>query len=207
MPNELTTGTRRTGTLIDFNPETPPVHVALERSEDGISVTVPWTGDESPYAAWFGADEMRRRTESSDKLPSRSVPKRLLFQDSHGSVLLTGCWPQGFHYTFHGPGSGTVWARAAILDVDADVDFDHPQGLQTEISGLRDWLNVTSWSRETDWDGDRPNFDIYSLKASPIVVGTFGGLDFQLRPPGKSSPTEASTRSFFSTCASLLSQR
>ena len=117
MSNELTTGTRRTGNLIDFDPDTPHVHVTLERSADGISLTIPWSGEDSPYSAWFDGDGSWRRTRNVSGSSPTSLPKRLLFHDSHGSVMLIGCWARGFHATVGGPGSGTVWARAAILGV------------------------------------------------------------------------------------------
>ncbi|MFC5730447.1 HEPN domain-containing protein [Nocardioides vastitatis] len=193
MANELTTETRRTGNLIDFDPDTPHVHVTLERSTDGISVTVPWSGEDSPYPAWFGTDGSWRRTKSEGRAP-RSVPKRLLFQDSHGSVMLIGCWARGFHSTIDGPGSGTVWSRAAILGVDADVDFDRPHGLQTEISGLRDWLKVTSWSEETDWEENGLVARIHSLRAPMIEIGTFNGISFEFRQSWQIVPDDGRDR-------------
>lgn len=182
MSNELGKGTRRTGNLIDFDPATPHVHVTLERSADGISVTVPWSGEDSPYSGWFDTDGSWRRSGSESGRSSRSVPRRLLFQDSHGAVMLTGCWARGFHTTIAGPGSGTVWSRAAILGVDTDVDFDRPHGLQTEISGLREWLDVTSWSEETSWEDGRLAATIHSVETPLIEIGTFKGVSFDLRP-------------------------
>ena len=192
MSNELTMTTRRTGNLIDFDPATPHVHVTLERSANGIRLTVPWSGEDSPYAAWFDGDGTWRRTKSGSS--PTSVPKRLLFEDSHGSVLLTGCWARGFHATIGGPGSGTVWSRAAILDVDADIDFDTPHGLQTEISGLREWLNVTSWSEEINWEAGRLVARIHSLSGPPIAIGEFNGLSFELTPDWRVVPDPDSDR-------------
>lgn len=182
MANELTRTTRRTGGLIDFDPDTPHVHVTLERSADGICLTVPWSGADSPYSAWFGRDELWRRAKSLSNTSPKGLPKRLLFQDSHGSVLLTGCWARGYHTTIGGPGSGTVWSQAAILGVDTDIDFDHPHGLQSEISGLREWLGVTSWSEDVDWKGDHLAAEIRSVRAPSIEIGSFDDLTLELRP-------------------------
>lgn len=194
MSNELTITTRRTGNLIDFNPDTPHVHVTLERSAEGIRLTVPWSGEDSPYSAWFDRDGAWRRTKSvSGSWPTR-VPTRLLFQDAHGSVMLTGCWARGFHTTLGGPGSGTVWSRAAILDVDADIDFDLPHGLQAEISGLREWLHVTSWSEETNWEEDGLVARLHSLRTPAIAIGEFNGLSFELRPDWRVVPDRGSDR-------------
>lgn len=53
MPNELALGTRRVGDFIDSYPDTPLVKVTLERSEKGISVTIPWSDSDSDHARWF----------------------------------------------------------------------------------------------------------------------------------------------------------
>ncbi len=106
MPNELTLGTRRIGDFIDFYPETPSVKVTLERSDKGISITVPWSDPDSDHARWFtdgmGGMEIPPRP---DPLP---LPKRVLFLDSNGPVLLIRCRARGFHSTMFGPGSGTL---------------------------------------------------------------------------------------------------
>jgi hypothetical protein len=190
MPNELTMGTRRTGNLIDFDPDTPHVHVTLERSSEGISATVPWSGEDSPYAAWFDAGDSRRLRKSDRGGSPRTMPRRLLFQDSHGSVLLTGCWARGFHATIDGPGSGTVWSRAAIMGIEADIDFDRPHGLQTEISGLREWLKVTSWSQEIPYEDGALVARIHSLRTPVIEIGTFKGISFEFRPAWQIVPED-----------------
>lgn len=63
------------------------------------------------------------------------MPKRVLFSDSHGSVLLTRCWARGYHSNLMGGGSGKIWSRAAIIDVLGDIEFDRPHGLK--IGDLR----------------------------------------------------------------------
>lgn len=130
MANELTPGTRRVGDFYDFDANTPEVNVALEYSERGIGVTIPWSVDDSPYASWFLKESGWPRVSPGEAfLP----PKRVLFHDSRGSVLLIGCRASGFHTNIGGPGSGTLWARAAVMGVRENVDFDHPHGLQTEV--------------------------------------------------------------------------
>lgn len=179
MANELSEGTRRVGALIDFDPNTPEVTVTLERSERGIGVTVPWTGPDSPYSAWFmnhdgfGADD-------DDADPPRA-PRRMLFADSHGAVLLVGCWARGFHSAWRGPGNGHVWAKAAIIGVDRDIDFEQPHGVQTNISGLREWLGISSWDNTHEWSDDGIAFTLTSVRASAIEVGEFAGLALELR--------------------------
>ena len=129
MPNELLKGTRRTGDFYDSYKDTPQVKVTLERSDARINVTVAWSNPEVPYAAWFISDG-----DFVSGAEPKPMPKRVLFHDSHGTVLLVRCWARGFHANFGGPGSGTLWARAAIMGVREDKEFDRPHGLQTEIS-------------------------------------------------------------------------
>lgn len=109
------------------------------------------------------------------------MPKRVLFVDSHGSVLLIRCWPRGFHTNLGGPGSGTLWARAAVLGPRKNLEFERPHGLQTEISGLRAWLGVTSWREEHEWRLSRAA-TLTSHDAAPIQVGAHNGVALEFRP-------------------------
>ncbi|MBD7949918.1 ApeA N-terminal domain 1-containing protein [Oerskovia rustica] len=180
MANKLEMGIRRVGDLIDFNQDTPEVKVTLDRSEKGISVTVPWSDPDSPYAQWFLRDGGRIEIPPRpDPLPA---PKRVLFHDSHGSVLLVGCFPRGFHSNVMGPGSGTLWARAAIMGVDGDVNFERPHGMQTEISGLRAWLGITSWQEEFDRADGHRRARLRSQHTPDIGLGEHGGVSLCFRP-------------------------
>lgn len=144
MPNDLKPGTRRTGDLIDFDPDTPPVKVVLEWSEQGISVEVPWSTPDDYYASWFLREGFQGLL-AADK----PIPKRLKFADTHGALQLVGCWPRGFHSDFSA-GTGRVWAHFAVMDVHDDTDFLQVDGIRSEVSGLREWLRVSSVSEEID---------------------------------------------------------
>lgn len=162
MPNELKPGTRRTGDLFDFDPKTPPVKVVLERTEQGISVEVPWSGPDDYYASWFLEGNLL-----GNQIKPRPAPKRLLFVDSYGAVQLVGCWARGYH-TNLATGTGRVWAQFAVMDVDVDVDFLQVNGLQSEVSGLREWLGVSSvWE---DLDGPTRSLAIVAKSADEIVI-------------------------------------
>lgn len=50
MANRREPGTRRIGTLLDFNPDTPEVPATLTLSADDLYVTVQWQKDDSPSA-------------------------------------------------------------------------------------------------------------------------------------------------------------
>lgn len=178
MPNELILGSRRTGDLIDFDPGTPEVKVTLERTERGISLTVPWSDPASPYARWFLDGSV---TFNDERLDPVSVPSRLLFQDSHGAVLLVANWAHGFHANLLGPGSGTVWAQYAVLGVREDLDFTAIDGMRTEISGLRAWLGVTSWRTGFDHRAEH-QFEAQSLRVAPLEIGRYRSNSLRFLP-------------------------
>lgn len=190
MPNELLKGTRRTGDLYDTYEETPEVKVTLERSDSGIGLTVAWSGPEVPYAAWFMSQGTISLGAKSTAEP-KPVPKRVLFHDSHGTVLLLRCRARGFHASLGGPGSGTLWARVAVMGVERDTEFDRPHGLQTEISGLREWLGVTSWKEERLG----PEVILRSLEPTTLKAeGEHGGLTLDFRPGWAVSPEPGQDR-------------
>lgn len=192
MANKLEMGVGRVGDLFDFNHDTPEVKVTLDRSEKGISVTVPWSEPDSPYAQWFLGDGGRIEIQPRpDPLPA---PKRVLFHDSHGSVLLIGCFPRGFHSNLMGPGSGRLWARAAIMDVDGDVNFERPHGMQTEVSGLRAWLGITSWQEERSWANGHRRAYLRSQDTPAIELGEHGGVSLRFRPGWRIAPEDGGDR-------------
>lgn len=172
MPNEFEVGTRRQGGLIDFDPNTPHVSVVLARSSDEITVGVPWTDYSSPYSGWFVDRELTRADEDPD-LP---VPKRLCFQDTDGAILLIGCYRGGFKTTWHGPGSGFVNARLAVIGVRDDLDYSHLNGLRSTVSGLRSWVGTRTVSEFDDFDGERRTLTFSVRSTEPIEIPGVGGL-------------------------------
>lgn len=191
MANDLAEGTRRTGDLFDAYPDTPEVKVTLERTKAGIDLTIAWSSPDVPYADWF----LRNGgyLEGTEPDVSRPVPKRVLFHDSHGAVLLVRCWAQGYHANAFGPGSGTLRARAAILDVERDIEFERPHGIQTEISGLRQWLGVTSWVEALDKHSP-PGIAIRSVNRPATEIGLFDGVTLRLSPYWQYVPDRGSDR-------------
>lgn len=185
MPNVLPLEARRVGDLYDSYEDTPEVKTTLYRSERGVEVTIAWSGPEVPYAAWFMKEPMfsRNVTQSNE---GRPLPNRLMFQDSSGSVLLIGCRASGLQASMHGPGSGTIRARAAILGVDRDFEFDQPHGIRTQITGLREWVGVSSWLTEFEHPTGAV---INSQKLSVYNIGERDGLKIALVPSWRVNPT------------------
>lgn len=179
MANELGLGARRVGDFADFNPDTPPVKVVLEHSTRGIGLTLSWTNVDDPYASWFLREERGVRAVPSFEGPP--VPTRVAFQDSYGAVLLTGCHASSFHTIIRGPGSGTLWSRAAIMGVKDDVDFESPHGLESDISGLRAWVGSTSWDDTTVYEYASKETVIRSLEVPDIEIGEYQGNQLALR--------------------------
>ncbi|MBT1683195.1 HEPN domain-containing protein [Curtobacterium flaccumfaciens] len=182
LPNELKLGTRRTGDLIDFDPDTPEVKVVLDWSEHGISVEVPWSAPDDYYASWFLRDGLQG-------LPAvnKPIPKRLMFADTHGALQLVQCWPRGFHSNL-ASGTGRMWARFAVMDVRDDIDFQHIDGIRSEVSGLREWLRVSSVSEELD--PPSKTITVVGKPADEIIVApnlTFVPTWSTERPDGEDS--------------------
>lgn len=178
MANELLNGTRRTGDFFASAGDAPTAKATLARTDQGISITIAWSHPDVPYANWFLDDSTF--PWDGQHLPN-STPKRVMFYDSHGRVLLIRCRAFGYHANYGGPGSGTLWARAAIMDVFEDKEFDRPHGLQTEISGLREWLGSSSWEEQIDRSGGRVRVTLRSLETNRIEIGEHEALALYFR--------------------------
>lgn len=180
MANELTAGQTRVGDLFDGDADTPSVQVALERSARGVSVTVPWRDRDSPYAEWFLHQLHGKRIDGTQDEPV--IPRRLLFKDGQGHVLLIGCWPGRHQWNLLGAGSGTLWADIAIVGPHEPLEFDMPHGLETEISGLRRWLEMSSWDETRPYDNDRRCVAFSSKAEPPIELDSSKGITTTLQP-------------------------
>nr|WP_299058106.1 HEPN domain-containing protein [uncultured Nocardioides sp.] len=80
-----------------------------------------------------------------------------------------------------GPGRGRIWARAAVIGVGEDLNFGSPDGLKAHISGLREWLGVTSWDFRTPSEVGG-GAEVRSVDPAPVHLGEFNGLDLSLQP-------------------------
>lgn len=141
-----------------------------------------WSSPKSPYASWFVASE-------DGRLP---VPTQLRFEDVHGIVELVGCWAQGARTKIHGAGSGRIWARYAVLEVQNDADYTRAEGLRSEIPDLRAWLGLRSWAQEFDAAHDHRATFIRTARG-PLLIGEDDGVAVSLEPH---SGWESSARSW-----------
>lgn len=194
MPNNLGPGTRRSGSFFDFNPDTPPVTVTLEHNDQGLDVIIPWSDESSPYSRWFTSmNGIRQIPPPPDPPP---LPRQALFHDSHGSVLLQRLWTGGYHANLlGGPGSGHLRAQVAVMGVSENIDFDHPHGMQTEISGLQSWLGTSSWNQT--FTGSKEGARNVEVRAEPppeMEIGVHNGCAVSLLPGWKLSPRDEQGR-------------
>ncbi|KQM57517.1 hypothetical protein ASE64_15260 [Agreia sp. Leaf210] len=97
------------------------------------------------------------------------MPKQLLFDDSHGTVLLVDCWARGFH-TNLSSGSGRVWAKYAIPGIQENTDFLQINGARSLVSGLHEWLGKRSI--ETDVDRESRALTVTAKSGSPVLVNS-----------------------------------
>jgi hypothetical protein len=174
----------RIGALVDFNPETPNHTAMLVRSDNGISLTVPWSHRDSPYARWF-VDRDPFSGASEERI---TAPSQLRFQDVHGAILLVGCYARGYRADVFGPGEGTVWARYAVVKALGVKPYAELHGLRAEVSGLRQWLGIRSW--QVTWKSVEPrgitvtSENIPTVKVGPIEAT---GLELSFEPAWKFS--------------------
>lgn len=142
MVNELNVGDRRYGNIIDGDPDTPLLSATLVRTEMGVSFSMTFNHEETPeYRRWFTADELLTADGLAESKPV-GPPSELMFEDSHGRIALLGCRAANWHTNFH-TGYGTIEAKAAVVGAPS-VAYARITGLQSEISGLRSWVGITS---------------------------------------------------------------
>lgn len=141
MANELKLGEARVGQIIDFDPKTPAAQVQLELTDSAVEIKMAWPGPDSPYILWFTDNMLLSGISERRRI---GPPRQLAFHDSFGSVTLVGCSARSSRLNLGGPGIGTLRARFAILGTAEPADFARPHGVRSRITGLREWLGVSS---------------------------------------------------------------
>jgi hypothetical protein len=152
MPNQLIVGKPRYGSLSTGNADTSEVSATLERTSEGIFLSLTFSHDESPeYAQWFTPNYFGIAAITAEKTrPRPSVPAALFFHDSYGAVALVGCRNAGYH-TNHRIGSGRVYVGAAVLAAPSTAHAK-VMGMRSEVSGLRAWLGTSAISQTRNFD-------------------------------------------------------
>ncbi len=67
------------------------------------------------------------------------------------------------------------------MGVREDTEFDRPHGVQTEISGLREWLGVTSWEEVQEKSDGTRKYILSSLDTATLNVGEHSGMALDFR--------------------------
>ena len=173
--NTLAIGDRRFGQLL--GEESAESSVSLERTSEGIVLTVWWaSSDSGSFVGWFRSS---RDFPSSVDEPEPVPPRRLTFRDARGVVGLLGCHKGGYTTNLGGPGTGRVLVQEAVFGAPAPVDFDSVAGLRSTVSHLRSWVRAHSWVHEEDSSGALA----YRKELSEdIDLGVWGGVQMALQP-------------------------
>lgn len=179
--NELNLGDRRHGFLVGEG--LGGVGAQLEKTEDGIVLTVSWaSSDEGIAPQWF-RDEMNFLGMTADPLSGPGVtpapPRSIRFRDSTGPVTLLGCHGGGYTTTIGGPGAGRVLVQQAVFGSSEDHDFDRVTGLRTSLSHLQAWIGTSAW---TEMRNSRDEHSFIRTLPEDIDLGSWGGTQVVLEP-------------------------
>ncbi|ABM10502.1 hypothetical protein AAur_pTC10116 (plasmid) [Paenarthrobacter aurescens TC1] len=190
MPNQLTVGKPRYGSLSTGNTDTSEVSATLERTSEGIFVSITFSHDESPeYAQWFTPSYFDIAAVTAEKTqPRPPVPSTLFFYDSHGPVALVGCRNAGYH-TNHRIGSGRVYVGAAVLAAPSTAHAK-VMGMRSTVSGLRAWLGTSAISHTTNFDKQTGRFKSAEIQVVIPEVIDIPDSKLVLRPAINRTPRD-----------------
>jgi hypothetical protein len=180
--NTLEVGERRLGRLTGDGLEDVAPSALLERTDDGVALTVTWdSADAGPVGGWFRTE--RRLPDLVDASEGRrpAPPKRLQFEDARGHVTLIGCRKRGYEMRHGGLGSGFISVDHVVFDARAraDLDFEHVTGSRTTVTHLRSWIGSNAWgSRTTAEDG----IVHQTVLPDDIDLGSWAGVQAVLKP-------------------------
>lgn len=186
MANELTLGQPRYGNLYDDDSATPDINATLERTADGVYLSVVFDHDQSPeFARWFTHDVFAEMfaddgPQSSQPAPTPAVPSELLFVDSHGSVALIGCQNAGYHTNLR-IGSGRISVGAAILGAPT-TSHARVMGMRSDVSGLRSWLGTSAIHESFTVERPLKTSAARTIKLSPPDAITIPDSGLVMRP-------------------------
>lgn len=141
----LEVGAPRIGWLIDGDPSTPLVAVALEDTGTAIRLRIPWSNDANTHHLhrWF-SDGIAYGDDPDRVKHSYRPPDHLWFRDTKGFVALVGTRAGASSYVLTaGLGEGTIPIAYAVLDT-GPAAYSSINGLRSEIDGLVDWVGLRS---------------------------------------------------------------
>lgn len=193
----LEVGDARLGWLIDGSDETPNVSTMLQRSDDGLVLTLPWVEEESPYRRWFGSG-MRWGDDPGQTRFQYEPPEMLWFISPDGSIGLVDCYDLGGRNRFPGTGEGSIGIRMAVHGADVDEDYRQINGMQSTVPGLGLWLGQRSFDQaaERGTDGWLSTLRLSWKRDEPIRLSRklnlalARGFEFQDVVPGDQSLLE-----------------
>jgi len=181
--SDLEVGKPRFGWLIDGDPSTPLIGVALEDTGSAIELRIPWSNraNTGHIHRWFssgieyGDDPDRTRF-------SYAPPEHLWFHDVHGMVALVGAHAGSSSFLLtHGLGEGRIPVDYAVLDSGAG-HYGAIHGLRSEFDGLTDWAGLRSLRQEAKFDDEGLLSDLTFTLRSPDPIPLMRRLNLQLRP-------------------------
>lgn len=189
MPNELIVGKPRYGSLSTGNADASEVSATLERTDEGIFLTLMFSDENPEYAQWFTPNYFDIAAMTTGEItPRASVPSALLFYDSYGAVALVGCRYAGYH-TNHRIGSGRVLVGAAVLGAPSTAHAK-VMGVRSEVSGLRAWLGTSALTQTNKFDEKTGRFKSAEIKVVIPEAINVPDSELVLRPAIKRTPRE-----------------
>lgn len=67
------------------------------------------------------------------------------------------------------------------MDVQQDIDFGSPHGLQSRVSGLREWMNQSSWVERRSFSVESSLLEFASVDQPDIHVADCDGVSLAIR--------------------------
>ncbi|MGO2634452.1 MAG: hypothetical protein ACTH9H_11955 [Galactobacter sp.] len=187
------------GSLYDDSNDIICRGVVVENNGTDIRVHVEWQNEEEAQARWFG--HWKTLDEVDDP---QGPPESMVFRNSHLSLSLGGCRTANYHRNIGGPGNATIVADMAIEGSQYTIEGQLINGLETEISGLADWLGRRSWEKIDTFGGAGRGSSI-SLETRDVPEEVLSVGDFSVKllttceSPGNGLEMSFKTRVFVRT--------
>ena len=145
----------------------------LMRTDDGVVLSIAWI-DRSPggliFERWFSGETVRWGDDPDRTRYAYKVPRLLDFADANGRVALIGCRSGSSRSGGSaGLGVGRIRVDFAVIGARQSAEYDEINGMRSEISGLGDWVGLTSLSQEYRAEGNRLKSAVFKLEAPDAI--------------------------------------